>query len=78
MKVTSDINTDIYCELGRLAQSGASLTVKGLLVRALVRPHSFDEISSWQKIYTTILTHPLIQEEGQLSVTGERMGTKYW
>ena len=30
-----------------------------------------------EKISTTILTLPLIQE-GQLSVTGERMGTKYW
>ena len=28
-------------------------------------------------ISTTILTLPLIQE-GQLSVTGERMGAKYW
>ena len=30
-----------------------------------------------KKISTTILSLPLIQE-GQLSVTGERMGTKYW
>ena len=30
-----------------------------------------------EKISTTILSLPLIQE-GQLSVTGERMGTKYW
>ena len=29
------------------------------------------------KISTTILSLPLIQE-GQLSVTGEKMGTKYW
>ena len=37
---------------------------------------SFIEIWSW-KISTTILSLPLIQE-GQLSVTGEMMGTKYW
>ena len=30
-----------------------------------------------EKNSMTILTLPLIQE-GQLSVTGERMGTKYW
>ena len=30
-----------------------------------------------EKISTTILSLPLIQE-GQLSVTGEIMGTKYW
>ena len=30
-----------------------------------------------EKNSTTILSLPLIQE-GQLSVTGERMGTKYW
>ena len=30
-----------------------------------------------KKISTTILTCPLIQEE-QLSVTGDRMCTKYW
>ena len=30
-----------------------------------------------EKISTTILSLPLIQE-GQLSITGERMGTKYW
>ena len=30
-----------------------------------------------EKISTTILSLLLIQE-GQLSVTGERMGTKYW
>ena len=31
----------------------------------------------YEKKSTTILTLPLIQE-GQLSVTGERMGTNYW
>ena len=30
-----------------------------------------------EKISATILSLPLIQE-GQLSVTSERMGTKYW
>ena len=33
--------------------------------------------SGHEKISTAILPIPLIQE-GQLSVTGERMGTKYW
>ena len=43
-------------------------------------PH-FWHILSWrlghEKISTAILRLPLIQEE-QLSVTGERMCTKYW
>ena len=38
--------------------------------------HSFVEIWSWNG-YTTILSLPQIQE-GQLSVTGKRMCTKYW
>ena len=40
-----------------------------------VRQHSFVEIGH-EMISTVILFLPLIQE-GQLSVTGERMGTKY-
>ena len=40
------------------------------------RQHSFVEIGH-EIISTTILSLPLIQE-GQLSVTGERMCTKYW
>ena len=43
-------------------------------------PHA-RHILSWrlghEKISTAILPLPLIQE-GQLSVTGKRMGTKYW
>ena len=35
------------------------------------------EIWSWKKILQPFSTLPLIQE-GQLSVTGERLGTKYW
>ena len=41
-----------------------------------VRQHSFKEFSH-EIISTTILSLLLIQE-GQLSVTGERMCTKYW
>ena len=41
-----------------------------------VRQHSFVEIGH-KIISTAILSLPLIQE-GQLSVTGERMCTKYW
>ena len=43
-------------------------------------PHVRDILSSrlgHEKISTAILPLPLIQEE-QLSVTGERMCTKYW
>ena len=43
-------------------------------------PHVWQHISlrfGHEKISMTILSLPLIQE-GQLSVTGERMGTKYW
>ena len=49
-------------EPGRLAQSGASLTAnQGVLFQAPVRPYSFVEIGH-EKISTTILTLPLIQE----------------
>ena len=41
-----------------------------------VRQHSFFEIGH-EIICTAILSLPLIQE-GQLSVTGVRMDTKYW
>ena len=41
-----------------------------------VRQHSSMEIGH-EIIYTAILSLPLIQE-GQLSVTGERMCTVYW
>ena len=41
-----------------------------------VRQHSFVEIGH-DNIYTDMLSLPLIQE-GQLSVTGERICTKYW
>ena len=40
-------------------------------------PHVLSLRFGHEKISTTILSCPLIQE-GQLSVTGERMGTKYW
>ena len=41
-----------------------------------VQQHSVLEIGH-EIIFTAILSLPLIQE-GQLSVTGERMCTKYW
>ena len=41
-----------------------------------IRQHSFVEFGH-EIISTAILSLPLIQEE-QLSVTGERMYTKYW
>ena len=59
-------------EPGRLAQSGASLTAN-----QGVEPRSGHILSlrfGHEKLSTTIITLPLIQE-GQLSVTGERMDT---
>ena len=41
-----------------------------------VRQHSFVEICN-EIIFMALLSLPLIQE-GQLSVTGERICTKYW
>ena len=61
---------------GCLAQSGVDCESKG----RWFEPWSGHILSlrfGHEKISTTILTLPLIQE-GQLSVTGERMGTKYW
>ena len=53
---------------GHLAQSGASLT-------APVRPHTFVEI--YHEILSRVISPlPLIQE-GQMSVSGESMRTKY-
>ena len=55
----------IYSMAGRVAQSVAvRLKSQGPQVRYPVRPH-------------TLVSLPLIQE-GQLSVTGESMCTKYW
>ena len=60
-----------------LAQSGASLTAnQGSLVRVPVRPHTFMEIYH-EIISMVILLLPLIQE-GQMSVSGESVCTKYW
>ena len=53
-----------------------SMRIKGSLVRAPVRSHIFVEIYH-EIIPTVILPLPLIQE-GQLSVSGESMCTKYW
>ena len=41
-----------------------------------VRQHFFEEFGH-ERISTAILSLPLLQE-GQLSVTGKRMCTKYW
>ena len=58
-------------------QSGASLTANQEVAgRASAWPHTFVEIYH-DIISTVILPLPLIQE-GQLSVSGESMCTKYW
>ena len=45
-------------------------------------PHVWQNILSWrfdhEKKSTAILSLPLIEDQGQLSITGERMCTKYW
>ena len=59
----------------RLAQSGASLTANQGVVGSSPGTATFFLCDLIMKnIYTTILTLSLIQE-GQLSVTGERMST---
>ena len=56
-------------EPGRLPQSGASqLRIKGSLVRAPVRPHSFVEIWSWKHFYDH--SHP--------SADSRRAVVSYW
>ena len=60
---------------GMVAWSGARLPSMWP-VAGSNRQHSFVEIGQ-EMISTAILSLPLIQE-GQLSVTGERMCTKYW
>ena len=63
---------------GCIAQLGASLTVNQGVAGSSPGPATFFRWDLVMKnISTTILTLSLIQE-GQLSVTGERMGTKYW
>ena len=63
---------------GRLAQSGASLTANQGVAGSKPRSgHILSVRFGHENISTAILTLPLIQE-GQLSVTGKRMGTKYW
>ena len=62
----------------RLAQSGASLTANQGVAGSSPGPATFFRWDLVMKnISTAILTLPLIQV-GQLSVTVERMGTKYW
>ena len=69
---------NVLLEPGRLAQSGASLTAnQGVAGSSPGLPTFFGWDLVMKQKSTTILTLPLIQE-GQLSVTGERMGTKYW
>ena len=62
---------------GHLAQLGASLMANQGVAGSSPSPSTFFRWDLVMKISTTILTLPLIQE-GQLSVTGERMGTKFW
>ena len=64
---------------GRIAQSGASLTANQGVAGSSpgLSNHIFSLRFGHEKISTTILTIPLIQE-GQLSITSGRMGNKYW
>ena len=63
---------------GRLAQLGASLTANQRVTGLSPGPATFFLLRfGHEKLSTPILKLPLILE-GQLSVTGERMGTKYW
>ena len=43
---------------------------------ALVHHHSFVEIG--HEIFSTVILYLLLIQEGQLSITGDRMGTEYW
>ena len=64
-------------KLGCLAQSGASLSAnQGVAGSSPGPPHAFMEIYH-EMISMVILPLPLIQE-GQMSVSGESMCTKYW
>ena len=59
---------------GRLAQLGASLTANQGVAGSSPGPATFFRSRfGHEEIYTNILTLPLIQE-GQLSVTGKRIG----
>ena len=69
--------TEIFVMPCHLAQSGTSLTANQEVTGSSPGPTKFFCWDLAMKISATILTLPLIQE-GQLSVTGERMGTKYW
>ena len=67
-------------EAGRASSVGCAyrLVSRRSRVRSSRPAHSFVEICMvMKKNSTTIVSLPLIQE-GQLSVTGERMCTKYW
>ena len=80
----SEENVAIYSMLLNVFEvgCGSSVGCANRLVSRLSRvrssrpAHSFVEIWSGKKS-TTFLSLPLIQE-GQLSVTGERMCTRYW
>ena len=80
---------DQYLTSGRVSTSSIKLAVRGSSIGSVSAWHAsgpeFDphvrHILSWrlghETISTAILPLPLIQEE-QLSVTGERLCTKYW
>ena len=77
IKLTSKIKY-IFCWLGAVARSEA--WPLGMQAAPSSIPTSgtfFHGVLVMKKISTVILPLPLIQEE-QLSVTGERMCTKYW
>ena len=68
-------------EAGRASSVGCAYRLvlrRRSRVRSSLPAHYFVEICMvMKKTSTTIISLPLIQE-GQLSVTGERMCTKYW
>ena len=81
----SEEKVPIYSMLLNVFEAGCASSV-GCVYRLVSRrsrvrssrpAHSFVEIWSWKKVYAPSLPSADVQE-GQLSVTGERMCTKYW
>ena len=70
------LDSIIPTHVTELDRKHVRLACKQPRVRSPRLAHSFMEIGH-EKISTAILLLPLIQKE-QLSITGERMYTKYW
>ena len=68
--------SEIVAGRGSLVGCASAWYVDGHRFDPRVQQHSFVEISH-EIISAAILSLPLIQE-GQLSVTGDRICTKYW